>query len=77
MINNQLNIRCVCGIKGFALNLKTPSTDFEFNMPISKKRAPISKDFEKNSIDFERFRKVLERANTLVNHPLKKQSSGQ
>ena len=60
MVNNQLNIRFVFGLKYLVLNLKTPGTDFEFNKPISKKGGRILKDFEKNSPDFEGFATLFE-----------------
>ena len=55
VVNNQLYIMCALGIKGLILSFKAISTDFEFKQPISKKRAPISKDFEKYCTDFEGF----------------------
>jgi hypothetical protein len=61
MLNIQLFTRCLASPKCHFLCLHYPITLFEFNSPISKKRAWILKDFEKIRADFEGFRTLFEK----------------
>ena len=59
MPNNQYYVRCSLGIKAWFLCFEMQPTDFEFNKPISKKAAPISKDFELFSKRFMKTKQLL------------------
>ena len=56
LLNNQQYIVRTSKMKSPFLGFEGMPTDFEFNTPISKNEALISKDFEKNRTDFEGFR---------------------
>jgi hypothetical protein len=66
LINNQLFTEYITLKKPGFIHSKSIGTLFEFNRPISKKGAWISKDFEKNSTDFEGFETVFSTTSRLI-----------
>ncbi len=46
MLNNQWYMRYALGVNSWFSSFETKATDFEFNTPILKNRAPILKNFE-------------------------------